>query len=722
MRLCLLQQLPQPFLPIRNHRTNRKSLRMLRLFPQSRSGKSPIIILLLLTTGAAVIAFVVPYSRDKLLSAMGMNEPVLNSQYILKKAEKGSFRIVITENGTVDSMRNAVLSNSVEGSTTIITLVPEGSRVIAPTVADFDGVIEFMESASENSKTIRLRGEDGKQKIYEIVLGKFSEILVTDGQAVRKSNFIAGDVVCELDSSTLVEKEKEQQIRVTTTKATVEKSEINIEIQETTNQSAVGTAVSKEKIAELDLIKYKAPGGEYEQNEATSQGKLKQTEENLSIKMEEYEKVRNQARLGYSNVNQLETARLAVTNFQIEHGVNKGTLKILQDFTYQREMIRLQQEADDTKRETLRAGKEGEAIMTQLRAELQVAKLTYSVEHDKWKLLQRQILACRLVAPQAGEVVYASQKSSRGSEPVIIEEGVAVRERQAIINLPDVENMKIDARIHESKISRIVVGQPVEIEVDALPGQPFHGVVSTVSSVPTPGSWPNTDLKEYETAIEIKDDIARVRTLKPGMNAECRIIVEDRKEPVLQIPIQAVISTSRHYFTFVAVGGEVERRELRVGDANDEYMEILDGVAEGEFVIMNPRTHFSKELSALEAKLSAEAEANREKFDTPERGQGKSGGGEPGDGSKGQEKPAKSDKEPEIAGGTGGDGQGRPAGMPDLKTIFESMDANKDGVITKDEHPRPESFERGDADGDGKITLDELQQAFQRRGQGRKPE
>ena len=43
------------------------------------------------------------------------------------------------------------------------------------------------------------------------------------------------------------------------------------------------------------------------------------------------------------------------------------------------------------------------------------------------------------------------------------------------------------------------------------------------------------------------------------------------------------------------------------------------------------------------------------------------------------------------------------------------MDANKDGVITKDEHPRPESFDRSDSDGDGKITLEELQQAFQRR-------
>jgi len=697
---------------------------MLRPFPQTRSGKSPIMILLLLTIVTAVTAYAVPYSRNRLLSAMGMNKPTLNSQYILKKAEKAPFRIMITENGTVDSMKNSVLSNRVEGSTTIIMLVPEGSRVNAPAIAEFDGVVEFMDTASESSKTIKLRAEDGKEKIYEIALGEFSEILVKDRQAVRRFDYISGDVVCELDSSTLVEKEKEQQIKVTTSRALVEKSEINIEIQETTNSSAVGTAKSLEKLADLDLNKYNAPGGEYEQEVATIEGDKKKTEEELSMNMEKYDKVRSQARLGYSNVNELETARLAVTNSLIVLGVNKGKLKVLQEFMFERKMIELTQAAADSKQETIRAGKEGEALMTQLKAELEAARLTYSVEMDKWDMFKRQIQACRLVAPQAGEVVYASQNNSRGSEPVVIEEGAAVRERQAIINLPDVENMKIDARIHESKISRIVVGQPVEIEVDALPGQPYRGVLATVSSVPTPGSWPNTDLKEYITAIEIKDDIARVRMLKPGMNAECRIIVEDRKEPVLQIPIQAVIATSGHYFTYVAVGSEAERRELRIGDTNDEYMEILDGVAEGEFVIMNPRTHFSKELSVLEGQLSAEVEANREKLDTP----GQNRGGRPGGGRPGGGGPGGGGREGEQAGGggpggggpgAGGPGGGAPGGMPDPKTIFEGMDANKDGVVTKDEHPRPESFDRSDKDGDGKLTLEELQQAFQQRGQGK---
>jgi len=375
-------------------------------------------------------------------------------------------------------------------------------------------------------------------------------------------------------------------------------------------------------------------------------------------------------------------------------------------------------------------------------------------------MFERQIKACRLVASQAGEVVYASQKSNRGSEPVVIEEGASVRERQAIINLPDLERMKIDARIHESKISRVIVGQPVEIEIDAIPGDPYRGKLQSISSVPVPGSWPNTDLKEYEAQIEILDNPARVRKLKPGMTAQVRIIVEDRKENVLLIPVQSVVSFSGYFYTYVATKGGADRRVLKVGDANDEFMEVLDGVAEGESVVMSPRTHFSKELSALEAENSAEAEKNRVKVETPDRGAAARGGaGAPGAGGPGAGAPGAGGPgaggpgagAPGAGGpgagapGAGGPGAGAPgagapgagapgAGAPgaggpgaglDPKAMFESMDANKDGVVTRDEHPRPEFFDRSDTNGDGKLTLEEMQEAFRQRsqqGQGRPPQ
>ncbi len=683
-----------------------------------RSGKSLLTLIIALVIVIAGAIFGIPTSRRSALRMMRLGgEENVASQYITAKAEKAPFRIMITENGTIDSLRNVTLSNRVEGSTTIISLIPEGSKVNAPVVADFEGVVHFVDSASESSKSVKVVAEDGTEKVYEIVFGEFTGMLVKDRQKVRKGDFIAGDVCCELDSSTLVEKEKEQQIKNTTAAANLEKAGKDIEIQETTNESNVAKAKLAEELATLDLASYTSLGGEYSQAVETIKGDLKKTEEELSINKEEYERIRDQARLGYANVNQLESARLKVTQSQIVLKVKSGELAVLEKFTRIRKESELKQTAEDTKRETSRARLEGEALMTQMKAAYDAAKLTLAIEQEKLELFQRQIAACRLVASQAGEVVYAAQNSGRGSEPVVIEEGASVRERQAIINLPDLEHMKIDARIHESRISRVMVGQPVEIEVDAIPGDPYRGKLQSISSVPVPGSWPNTDLKEYEAIIEILDQPARVRKLKPGMTAQVRIIVEDRKQDVLQIPVQSVVSFSGQYFTYVITPKGPERRELKVGDANDEFMEVLDGVAISESVVMSPRTHFSKELSALEAEIAAKTEKNREKLDTPDR---KSPGAAIGEGPRGPG----AGGPPGGGPGASGPGGGGPdaGGTPDPKVMFESMDKNKDGIVTKDEHPRPEFFDRSDKDGDGKLTLEEMQAGFRERmqqGQGR---
>ena len=689
-----------------------------------RSGKSiPLVILALLLASAAAV-MIVPSTRQQVMTLVTGKKEVVGSGFITAKAEKAPFRIMITENGTIDSLRNVTLSNRVEGSTTIISLIPEGSKVNAPVVAEFEGVAQFVDSASESSKSVKVVAEDGKEKVYEVVFGEFTKMLVKDRQKLRKGDFIAGDICCELDSSALVEKEKEQQIKNTTAAANLEKAGKDIEIQETTNESNVAKAKLAEQLADLDNISYKSEGGEYQQALETIKGDIKKTEEELSINKEEYERIRDQARLGYANVNQLESARLKVTQSQIVLKVKSGELSVLEKFTKIRKESELMQTAEDTKRETSRARLEGEALMTQMKAAYDAAKLTLAIEQEKLELFQRQIAACRLVASQAGEVVYAAQNSGRGSEPVVIEEGASVRERQAIINLPDLEHMKIDARIHESRISRVIVGQPVEIEVDAIPGDPYRGKLQSISSVPVPGSWPNTDLKEYEAIIEILDEPARVRKLKPGMTAQVRIIVEDRKQDVLQIPVQSVVSYSGQYFTYVITPKGPERRELKVGDANDEFMEMLDGVAVGEAVVMSPRTHFSKELSALEAEINAKTEKNREKLDTPDR---KSPGVAAGEGPRGSA--AGSPPGGGAAAGGGGPGAGGPGagapgggGPPDPKVMFESMDKNKDGIVTKEEHPRPEFFDRSDKDGDGKLTLEEMQASFRERmqqGQGR---
>ncbi|MFN9287591.1 MAG: hypothetical protein ACK6EB_05915, partial [Planctomyces sp.] len=107
-----------------------------------------------------------------------------------------------------------------------------------------------------------------------------------------------------------------------------------------------------------------------------------------------------------------------------------------------------------------------------------------------------------------------------------------------------------------------------------------------------------------------------------------------------------------------------------------------------------PRTHFKKELAELESEKSAEVEAKREKLETPDRkaagGPGAAGGGPGGPG-----------------GGAGGPGGGRGPGggaggggmAMDPKVMFEKMDKDKDGVVTKSEQPQSEFFDRLDLNG-----------------------
>ena len=231
----------------------------------SRSGRSMLGTVVLLAIIAVIVIFALPSTRSRILGSLGSEESEGPSQYILHRAEKGPFRIVITENGTVDSLRNATLSNSVEGTTTIISIVPEGSRVNAPYEAEFDGVVEFVDTESESEKVVRVRSEDGQEQLFEIAFGEFTELLVEDRQQVMKGDYIAGDIVCELDSSSMTDKKQQQQIAVTEAKANLEKAEKNLEIQRTTNESLLSKAQLTETLAQLDLKSYTAERGEYRQ-------------------------------------------------------------------------------------------------------------------------------------------------------------------------------------------------------------------------------------------------------------------------------------------------------------------------------------------------------------------------------------------------------------------------------------------------------------------------
>ena len=145
--------------------------------------------------------------------------------------------------------------------------------------------------------------------------------------------------------------------------------------------------------------------------------------------------------------------------------------------------------------------------------------------------------------------------------------------------------MRVIAKVHESRVSRVQPEMPVDVVLEAAPDQKLRGKVQSVSEYPLPSiSVYMAHIKEYEVAIEILDPPPGLR---PGMTAEVSILVESRSE-ALQVPLQAVIEREGKSFCAVLKGEEMlETREVRIGSANEESVILQSGVQAGEEVVLN---------------------------------------------------------------------------------------------------------------------------------------
>lgn len=538
--------------------------------------------------------------------------------------------------GTVDSLKNATLASKVEGSSTIISIVPEGTWVKA------------------------------------------------------------GEVVCELDSSTLVDKAKSQEISVTIAESAEAEALAGVKITETTSASQISAAQLALRLAELDLEKY--INGEYPQQFNALSGQVELKNEERVRAEENYEFTRRMSRKGYRNQNDVEATRIAVKKAKLELAAAEEERNVLETYTRKRTEAELKAKAIEMVSELERVKLQAEAEMAKAQKQLQTRQQTLASEREILAKLRDQIEACTLRAPQDGQVVYANLDSSsrRSDGSGGIELGAQVRERQAIINLPDITQMKVECRIHESLIAAIREGLPARIRIVSFPDQVFNGKVTAVSSVAMSGRWPNTDLREYRTEITLTDDVEKIKSLRPGLTAMVELLVDSRNS-VLQVPIQSIVTVGARNYIYAMDGSVPVRREIKVGLNNSSHMEIQEGVAAGERVVQNPRHAFEDEILKLEAELASEQSK--------------------------QPAPGLSDApRTPAAAGPGGEaaagGARRPAGgRPSPEAILADNDKDRDGKLSPDEAPEQmkANFAEIDTDGDGFLSRQELQARFQSR-------
>src|SRR5262249_40977036 len=160
------------------------------------------------------------------------------------------------------------------------------------------------------------------------------------------------------------------------------------------------------------------------------------------------------------------------------------------------------------------------------------------------KDIVEQIQKCKVWAPRTGIIVYVIPEQARfgmGSRQSIVAQGESVGEGQKMMQIPDLDHMLVNTKVHEALASRVHRGQKVTVKVESFPDKAMRGRIDSVATIASAGDWMSADVKSYTTKVAIDKGIDG---LKPGMSAEVTIYYGDALEHVLMVPIEAVVGAA----------------------------------------------------------------------------------------------------------------------------------------------------------------------------------
>ncbi|OGD15841.1 MAG: hypothetical protein A2V76_04130 [Candidatus Aminicenantes bacterium RBG_16_63_14] len=154
--------------------------------------------------------------------------------------------------------------------------------------------------------------------------------------------------------------------------------------------------------------------------------------------------------------------------------------------------------------------------------------------------------------------------------------GAAAEIGTCLCAIADLTSLWVQVNIFEVDLASIAVGAKAELTVAAYPGEIFQGTLTLV------GSLMDEATRTVKSRVEAANAAGK---LKPGMFGEVRIIAKD-PVTMLSVPEQAVRTIAGKTVVFLpGTGGTFERRDVRKGRTVEGFIEVLEGLKEGDRVV-----------------------------------------------------------------------------------------------------------------------------------------
>ncbi|KAM3097589.1 efflux RND transporter periplasmic adaptor subunit [Phormidesmis sp. 146-35] len=146
-----------------------------------------------------------------------------------------------------------------------------------------------------------------------------------------------------------------------------------------------------------------------------------------------------------------------------------------------------------------------------------------------------------------------------------------------IMTIMNGNSVQIAANIYEKDLSKIQVGQRLQVKVNGLPNRSFTGRISTI------GATVEGESRIVPVKAEIENSDG---ALKPGMFSELEVLTDQTPVAVLAVPASAIVQTNdKKTVVFVQNGTAFQPTEVTLGQRSGEFVEIKNGVFDGDRIV-----------------------------------------------------------------------------------------------------------------------------------------
>ncbi len=359
---------------------------------------------------------------------------------------------------------------------------------------------------------------------------------------------------------------------------------------------AAKAAIDFNKYAKAELL----GDGEAKQKIRKLDDELQVARKSIAQTITKLEGTQRLHKKGFVSKVELQTDEYVLENDRLKLATAETALSLFMKYEFLKSAEEFLGKYIEAVNELARARKAAVSKLAQADAKVKAATGRYNLEVQQREEISSQIEKCLIRAKKPGLVVYGGSGMTRyyyGNEQ--IREGAMVREQQPILTIPDLTRMSVKVKIHETYVKKIKKGQKVRITADAFPDKSLEGEVAKVGVLPdSQNRWVDPDNKVYLTTIVIQNV---TDWLKPGMSARAEILVKTLSD-VVYVPIQAVTPIHGKQYCFVEGGAGRQRREVEIGEFNDEFIEIKKGVEAGENVCLQAPPGTEKDTGSRENK------------------------------------------------------------------------------------------------------------------------